>query len=303
MESTATESEESEVKNTFPKKIHIIWIGGSIPEEYLKFINQVSIIGLKSDFKVNVWVNKDSNITKTAEKSAISIKHIGLRNISEVMNNNLKDKIGEEYNKDFNKYLQLEMSGSMKNLAAAADLLRYAILIKEGGMYLDADTKLSANWWQYGQKGKNLKEQTDLSKEILDASINRFGFATTQQYKGYEGSGWTGGNDMLACTPDNKIMIYVLKECIDGYKKNENTESDYYITTGIGSENEKNIKVKLSAYSAQRNITVLRDNETESSLRDSFELCPKLAPMLEHLVRARCCFSTLSTLQDNKLKV
>ncbi len=138
-----------------PQKIHFIWVGGSIPPQYLRTIQKVTEVAKRDGYEVNLWVDDPKNYHKTAAKEDINVPDLKIREIKnelfQPMKNDPfykgtdpnfpqpKDTAPGERAKLFQKCVERELIG-FKNLAAAADFLRYEILRKEGGWYFDTDT-------------------------------------------------------------------------------------------------------------------------------------------------------------------
>ena len=55
-------------KTPIPKKMHYIWVGGPIKEEYLDNILKMARVAEESGFELNVWVDDEKNITKPLQK-------------------------------------------------------------------------------------------------------------------------------------------------------------------------------------------------------------------------------------------
>ncbi|KTD76582.1 TcdA/TcdB catalytic glycosyltransferase domain-containing protein [Legionella waltersii] len=168
MMSMYTKQESSKIP--IPKKIHFIWIGGPIPEKYLKSILGLAQVAKLSGYELNVWVDNEDNYRKP-----LNHMHKNLHGSDLAVSNDSLDKVlgikvrtieglksrmygdnadsyykgsdpdfplqkGEDRAKDFWDCVDRERVG-FKNLAAASDFLRIEILRQEGGFYLDADTE------------------------------------------------------------------------------------------------------------------------------------------------------------------
>lgn len=88
----------SPLKKSIPKKIHQIWLGSDLPENYNKLINTWKFF--HPDWEYKLWTDKD-------------IEDLNLYNI-------------DLYNKT-------------KNYGEKSDILRYEILHRYGGLYVDCD--------------------------------------------------------------------------------------------------------------------------------------------------------------------
>lgn len=80
-----------------PKKIHLIWLGGSLPDKFHNLADRIKSINF--DYEIKEW--NDTNIN------------------FELINQNLFDQT--------------------ENLGAKSDILRFELLYKYGGIYMDYD--------------------------------------------------------------------------------------------------------------------------------------------------------------------
>lgn len=82
-----------------PKKIHLVWVGGIVPQEDLAKIRQIASLAKKSDFEINLWVDNDMNYYKSLEKDSLNINaipHLRLRNVNELLEKMRKDPFYKE---------------------------------------------------------------------------------------------------------------------------------------------------------------------------------------------------------------
>ncbi|KAF5301473.1 hypothetical protein FQR65_LT19208 [Abscondita terminalis] len=221
-----------------PQKIHFIWLGSPVPQKYLSSILKLLSVAERSDFIINLWVDKESNYWKAIQKAtpldlinSQKSANLSIRNINELSNhreifNELKDEQAkEEYEIHDNDkklfdlielYVARETVG-LKNYAAASDLLRYAILYVEGGYYFDTDTEF-----------QSLSCKSKLSADHLDLGI-RVGLS--EYFGKVDGDrlsdlrGFAGGNDVLAALPKHPVfkdaLLYSTSKYLerDKYKK------------------------------------------------------------------------------------
>ncbi|MFZ0218909.1 MAG: glycosyltransferase [Candidatus Aquirickettsiella sp.] len=127
-------------------------------------------------------------------------------NLNEVANKTTVSPFFKE-NNIFNGFWQCvkrEMIG-LKNLAAASDLLRYAILYQEGGYYFDTDTKFHLT-----------------PESILCSENNILGFKVQGAYA-IENDifSFGGGNDLIAALPKHPILKQVIKDLLHAYNKGD----------------------------------------------------------------------------------
>ncbi|BCZ97584.1 TPA: glycosyltransferase [Legionella pneumophila subsp. pneumophila] len=134
-----SDSESEYELHTLPSKIHFVWVGGPIRDQYLRTIMDVAAVALKSGFEVNLWVDNEMNYIKTSTQEGMDIPNLRIRNIHELEEGMRNDPFyeGDRYKK-FWEYVNRERVG-FRNLAAAADFFRFEILRQEGGYYFDTD--------------------------------------------------------------------------------------------------------------------------------------------------------------------
>lgn len=82
-----------------PKKIHQVWLGGNIPDKYIKLADEIKQINQGWEYKL--WTDDD-------------VDEFNPENIDIIKNNNF-------------------------NFGLRSDIFRYEILYREGGIYLDTD--------------------------------------------------------------------------------------------------------------------------------------------------------------------
>jgi len=237
----------NETPKEVPKKIHIVWVGGPIPEKYLDEIKVLSDLAQSDGFELNLWVDNEKNFTSTLKKQVgqdveLPKTHAGIkiRNISELEKRIINDEFYKENNRgrDFINAVSGEMTGFI-NMAAAADLLRYEILRQEGGTYLDADTKI-------------IFEQE--SKFIDETPLLGFRANMTHRSSNHDGKvflkSFVGGNDIIVSQPDHEILRTVITTALEEYK---NMGTQKYLATS--QEDEKLAREKQLGFKINQDTT------------------------------------------------
>jgi mannosyltransferase OCH1-like enzyme len=151
-------------ESKIPKKIHQIWIGGPLPEEYKAFTQSWMIKNPEWEYKL--WTDKD------------------------VKDLNIKKRRQYEY---------------ATNFGMRADILRYEILAKQGGLYADVDFEC-------------LKSFNDLLYLDFFTSIGY-----ERKVELYIG--------LIACVPNHPIIT----ECINGIKMIPKKKGFEHIFNSTGS--------------------------------------------------------------------
>ncbi|OGT47840.1 MAG: hypothetical protein A3E83_03205 [Gammaproteobacteria bacterium RIFCSPHIGHO2_12_FULL_41_20] len=188
------------VSSTFPAKIHFIWVGGPIPEHYLRSIQRLAIAAKKTGIEVSLWTDAQAHYERTAEKLAMSMPdNFRVRDIHELDTGMQRDSFYQQDKRyeRFWSYINREMVG-LKNLAAASDILRYEILRQEGGYYFDTDTEFY------------LDENTILKLDNVDYGFKKIGHLSRE--------GAEGGNDIMAAVPGHAILERALLLVFERYR-------------------------------------------------------------------------------------
>lgn len=116
-----------------PKKMHFIWVGVPIPDEYVRNIRLWS--ELNPDYEVNLWIDSASVCP-----SMVSLAHQQAEKTNAIVRDlTTNEKTLFENMLNRNHYND-EVTGKDANFAAASDILRLALLEYEGGVYIDTDT-------------------------------------------------------------------------------------------------------------------------------------------------------------------
>lgn len=234
------------IKNVIPPSIiHFIWIGGILPEKYLlDSLIKLGLVAKKQNFKVYLWVDEPKNFIQALSRLAyekyqfdlkVTPNNLGieLQDISSLLEDMKKDPFYQQENrlKDFASYVNREMIG-FKNLASAADFLRYEILRIKGGYYFDVDTVFLSF--------KNLV----LSPELLPYGIKIHGFIKNN----LEISSWN--NDVIAAVPHHPVIEDAIRHSIQSYKKldSEKQNLDFILKMLKFPVRNDNTKMDLKRY-------------------------------------------------------
>lgn len=227
-----------ESKDELPRKFHYIWVGGDIPKEYLIAMQRLSLVAEENKFEVNLWVDNEKNfintiraITKDSILMPKSKKMLGIhvRNINELPDRLQKETGLFKSNRYLRKYIEFinrEMIGN-KNLAAASDLLRYAILYLEGGYYADTDTLFLLD------KTSKLLARKSIP-EMKDAPL--YGFRSRITFENFLKNGYSsfttginGSNDLIAAMAKHPVLRnavnFSIENCIELDDKNQFNET------------------------------------------------------------------------------
>ncbi|TAK74023.1 MAG: hypothetical protein EPO11_07555 [Gammaproteobacteria bacterium] len=201
-----------------PKKMHFVWLGGPITEQYLQSIGKLSSLATANGFEVNIWVDNEKNITAPLEKMLrernmpdveipAEVFGIKVRNINELQEEMKNDPFYQQGNrlKQFNSYVNREMIG-FRNLASASDLLRYEILRQEGGYYFDCDTEFRLT-----------------GKEDVAPDSPPLGIVTNTEFSFTKKTGKielkTATNDILGVVPHHPVIENVINQSMKNYQE------------------------------------------------------------------------------------
>lgn len=111
-----------------PKKLHFVWMGKKLPQEYLNNIR--SFVSRNPDYEANLWIDKQNSFENPNSIQDVGSLPIKIRKLDDAIAH-----LPKELKVTFEK----ERSGVFPNFAAASDIVRVQILIDEGGIYFDTD--------------------------------------------------------------------------------------------------------------------------------------------------------------------
>lgn len=112
--------------------MHFIWVGGPIPDDYSRNIQQWQ--EQNPEYEVNLWIDTGATKEDQIPNALQSAEATGarVRNLADSDKNLLN---GAKNARFYNE----EVVGQNANYAAASDILRLEILKREGGIYVDTD--------------------------------------------------------------------------------------------------------------------------------------------------------------------
>ncbi len=118
-----------------PKIMHFIWIGvNPISDDRLRVIRDW-YDGYNENFKICFWIDKQGTTRDSGEnilnQQKARLREIGIRYIRNIR----EDMVGA----DSWEIIRYEIDRLRPNYGAASDLMRYEILYKYGGVYIDSD--------------------------------------------------------------------------------------------------------------------------------------------------------------------
>lgn len=221
---------QSNASTPLPPIIHFIWIGGTIPTKYLHKLFYMAVFAKESQFQIKLWVDDEKNYTTALAQYIKGMKYnldleikkafnISIRSISELLDSLNEENFYKEnpgYAKDFKNYLMREMIG-FKNLASAADLLRYEILRREGGYYYDIDTYFGLRNIFSKKCGINTLYNSKLLFESLTLS---YGIQLERNKHSFN-------NDIIFTLASHPVIEEILKLTIDRYRELDTTKQDH----------------------------------------------------------------------------
>lgn len=116
---TNPETYRAPISDNFPKLIHFIWFGPSIPAKYVSNIQ--SFLDLNPGWRVVLWVDHPEGVAKELQTPQVKV----LR--------------WDDHASEFPAGLVDAVNGQ-SNLAGKADFLRLAVVYARGGIYTDTDS-------------------------------------------------------------------------------------------------------------------------------------------------------------------
>ena len=112
---------EAHKKHKIPSTLHLIWLGGDIPEDYYE--NILKWKQLNSNFEIFIWVNDLGGEKIRSLQDHENIKAYDIASFKNLL-------------KNFD-LIEKELSHSNPNYSAASDILRIDIIAAFGGYYVD----------------------------------------------------------------------------------------------------------------------------------------------------------------------
>jgi Glycosyltransferase sugar-binding region containing DXD motif len=200
-----------------PQKLHIVHFGDTLPPNVKKNVEQWA--EKNPNWEKNVWVDKSylspqqmSELKQHADKNGYNLRYVN----DEIYKNPPHPRLALARERASGKQLQaIETSPELKeglkaqgqkvpdkNWGVVSDLARVEILMKEGGVYLDTDMA----------PGQRLPDKLRAKNGFL-ANI-----------KGH--SDTVPANDIIATTPNNKVLRTYADDISDRYFKAVNHADD-----------------------------------------------------------------------------
>lgn len=137
------ENSDVYMPETISAKAHFIWLGKASLPEHARY-NIIDFKRKNPAYEVNLWTDNPVKIEKEISASGLSLKgfkeKITIRNILsayENLNEVLTNPFSMPREVLLESAINRELNGAYKNIPAASDLLRYAIV---DGLYMDVDT-------------------------------------------------------------------------------------------------------------------------------------------------------------------
>ena len=176
-----------------PKLIHTIWAGGSklLPEENAERLKDIA--RKNPDFQMIVWID-----TKTTTEEELE-KYNHAPYFFDKDPKILLADINEH--KVVDKHSRYHIDKTLPNYGASSDLLRYRILEKLGGIYLDSDYRVTKECKPFNHDGLFDDPQTEILK------INQFAQGRNNI-----------GNDGFICTPHHPFMKQLYETAIANHR-------------------------------------------------------------------------------------
>ncbi len=256
-----------------PKTIHAIWAGGakSLPNDGI--VNLVNWSYLNPGFKVTLWIDPNTlPMTTTYDDvvadykkrlmiafasrhgEALSVEFDSLFEIRNIRESGICETKGDD--------VDYAIDRLDPNYGLSSDILRYRILYKYGGVYIDStdvmpgsDTMEFLSKIKYANFDKVCKAHMlyvdHLSQQTLDASAklpefelqnSNFSRLTEEQQQEILASS-TLGNDSFICTKGNPIMLQFAEETRNRLRPTTDLDQ---ITLAYGGFNTKDRTIELS---------------------------------------------------------
>lgn len=156
-----------------PKVAHFVWLGGAPPANAVH-----NIVSFKADnpgYRVTLTVTNSQRVSSDLEARGVSRKFIEAINIQSV--ENVLADWGCKRRKEMAGAIIRESNGSLRNLAAASDLVRLVLLEMDPGIYMDVDVhhsggmpQLTGEFLVHKQPSLNFQRQFELNNNVMASS-------------------------------------------------------------------------------------------------------------------------------------
>lgn len=226
-------------KSEIPKLIHFVWAGGNNPmkDDSLKVVAEWAI--KNPDFKIKIWVDPktfEGGMGKLEEYYLLQLKiayekeiqsSVSIEEIKQIfsLNDIRKEGICQENDKIFDH----EIDRLDPNFGASSDYVRYKILAKEGGVFVDSDVRPGENKLSdlpifnvpigHHLFVDHLSQRAKIEHEIL---YKAFTIKPEPKY-----GTWGIGNDTFICTKNNPLMLEVIQELENNYSLPKNHKKNH----------------------------------------------------------------------------
>ncbi|MBV4483916.1 capsular polysaccharide synthesis protein [Pseudomonas khavaziana] len=215
----ALESREPN-KTPIPKKIYSLWVGPKeISPQNIENIIHNARYAKSKGFEYTLFLSKASE--SSFNKNSENLKEVG-ENIAVLEES--PEYVNFMKRKNHDQFLDALGNNEFKNtnFASAADILRYHLLYERGGIYIDADDKLTTDFAEKDLIASNndILLSTPVSNSALDMYVNY-------------------NNNFIGTHEGNKIFENLLDEIFIRYQRNK----DFY-----KSRPAVNDVKKMSAY-------------------------------------------------------
>lgn len=190
-----------------PKKIHYIWVGGSIPEKYLNNLLAVCEVAARSGFEVNLWVDKEKNYYNTLNKMQKNIDPLNLMVTNDDRNNSLRLKVrniselkARMYGDEADEFYKPKEPNEEKNIKEQNTLDQNNLTMEED---LSEADESSDSYESYASDDsyefEESSESEDSDSEDVDEENdpNYFWQCVTQEMIGF--SNFAAAADLLRC--------------------------------------------------------------------------------------------------------
>lgn len=151
---------DSEKSSEFliPKKVHFVWIGKRIPQQYINNIR--SFVVRNPDYEFNLWIDHPMNFLHSEALLDAAKLHLRIRDLNEA---------ATHLPCELRAIFERERHGVYPNFAAASDIVRVQILLEEGGIYFDTDV-----FMREGDDHRTSELQTGVSTDEASETEERW---------------------------------------------------------------------------------------------------------------------------------
>lgn len=267
---TIVESSTTSNQYTLPKLIHFIWAGGDKPMPLPEMRVVAEWAKKYPNWKIYLWIDKATvssieDLTKYylqffRSQQLNDFYNLDAQNDSTTAGIFLKDISEIGLDQETQACVRYEIDNLVPNYGSSSDVLRTGILVKYGGGYFDSDVPPGdadlSKAAEYIQNARQHVLFVDHLTQAVNPDIKQVREFTTDHI----------GNDVFICSPNNPLMVRLLKQTIVSYNLDP-SDIENILHRAYGGTNLRDITLKTTGPVKVREI-LLSSNLQKTSESD-----------------------------------